>query len=92
MVHFNAGAILIFVIYIIIAKMLHSEPKASFACYECHQLHLRPKIRVPTESARRGHDVAIRDCNYIPFRSYGALAYLLRAHSRIINIGIYIYI
>ena len=35
----------------------------AFACLECHQLHLSPKIRTPMESVQRGHDIAIRDFN-----------------------------
>ena len=38
-------------------KILRSEAMASFACLKCHQLHLSPKRRIPTESARRGHAI-----------------------------------
>ena len=40
-------------------KTLPSEVTASFACLECHQPHLSPKIWIPMESAQCGHDISI---------------------------------
>ena len=34
------------------AKMLSSEAMASFACLECHQLHLSPRIQIRTNEIR----------------------------------------
>ena len=43
--------------------MLCSEVTASFACLECHQLHLSPKRRIPKESTEGWKDVDSRDFN-----------------------------
>ena len=67
--------------------MLCLEATASFACLKCHQLHLSPKIRIPTKFAQRGHDIAIRNFNVQKLRTF---AYLLRAHIRNINMCMYI--
>ena len=48
---------------VFLLKMLRSEDTASFSCLECNQLHLSSEIWTPTESAQRGHDIAIRDFN-----------------------------
>ena len=73
--------------------MLHSEATASFACLECHQLHLSPKRRIPRQRNQRKVGktliVAILTKN-ASFRSYVTFAYLLRAHIRNINMRMYI--
>ena len=74
--------------------MLGSEATVSFACLQCHQLHLSPKRRIPKESADQWKVgktliVAILTKN-ASFRSYGTFAYLLRAH--ICNINMHMYI
>ena len=71
--------------------MLPSEATASFACLQCHQLHLNPKQQIPKESALgwKAIDIAILTEN-ASFRSYGTFAYLLRAHIRNINMRRYI--
>ena len=43
--------------------MLRSEATASFACLECHQLHLSSKRRIPKESAESWKDIDNRDFN-----------------------------
>ena len=47
----------------------------SITCFlGCHQLHLSPKIRIPTESTQHGYDIATCTCIYnfnnALFRSY----------------------
>ena len=72
--------------------MLRSEATASFACLKCHQLHLSPKRRISTESAKGWKDIDSRNFNLknVSFRSYGTFAYLLRAHIHNINMRMYI--
>ena len=45
-----------------LAKNALFKGYASFSCLEYYQLHLRPKIRILSESAQCGHDIAI--CNF----------------------------
>ena len=45
---------------------------ASFACIECHELHLSPKRRMPTESTQRGHVrfLALKEENIFSPKTY----------------------
>ena len=70
--------------------MLGSEATASFACFGCHQLHLR---RIPKErnQLKVGKPlIVVTLTKNFSFRSYGIFAYLLRAHIRNINMRSYI--
>ena len=42
-------------------KMLHSEATVSFACLECHQLHLTSQRLIPKESAEGWKDIDIKN-------------------------------